>query len=118
MTTLLIDDLRNFRVRPEGGVSIARTSQQALDFLKADPSQHYDTIWFDHDLGLTKFGVVDTTMVVVDYMCEQAFNGEPIDVDMVYVHSSNPVGVKQIMLSLERFGYPVKSVLAPTVFVV
>lgn len=113
---LLIDDLRDFRHVVEGHeVTIARTSQEALTVLAAD--NVWDEVWFDHDLGEVD-GRVDTTMPVVDYFAEQAFNDTPVDVGIVYVHSSNPVGVKQMLSSFQRYGYPVARQAPESVFIV
>lgn len=101
MNILLIDDLRVFKDNRE--CVIARNSSEALQFL--NDGTVWDEIWFDHDLGIVETIGIDSTMRVVDYMCEQAFNDNPIAVNKVYVHTSNPVGGKQIMTSLEKYGY-------------
>lgn len=113
MTILLIDDLRNFRVTPKGELVIARTSQEALDFLKANEDKHFSEIWLDHDLGAD-----DTIMRVVDYLNERAFFSNHVDVDVIYIQSSNPVGVKQMLMGFERYGYRAQRVDAKTIFVV
>lgn len=115
MTTkiLLIDDLRNFR--DNRNCVIARTSAEALEVLNT--GQSFDEIWFDHDLGELD-GQVDSTMVVVDFLSELAFNDTPYPVGTVYVHTSNPVGRKQIVDSLTRYGYSVYKVNAPDHFIV
>ena len=113
MTLLLIDDLRNFRVAPEGELVIARTSQDALDYLNAHEDDHFSEIWLDHDLGET-----DTIMRVVDYLNERAFFDNHVDVDVIYIQSSNPVGVKQMLAGFERYGYRAQRVDANKIFVV
>lgn len=116
MKILLIDDLRNFRVVVEGHeVTVARTSQEALTILAAD--NVWDEVWFDHDLGEVD-GKIDTIMTVVDYFAEQAFNDTPVDVGIVYVHSSNPVGVRQMMASMQNYGYAVARQAPESVFIV
>ena len=116
-TALLIDDLRNFK---DGRITlIARTSKDALTILQHGVEvQEYTEIWLDHDLGLNPDGTPDTIMPVVDFLCEQAFNDMPVKVDTVYVHTSNPVGAKQMMLSLERYGYNAVKVDASEHFIV
>jgi hypothetical protein len=107
---LLIDDLRDFRQLPAGvELTVARTSAEALEVLGA--ATHWDEIWLDHDLGENEAGV-DSIMRVVDFLCEQAFNDQPVDVDRVRVHTSNPVGGQQMMLALQRYGYSVQRVNA------
>ena len=114
MKVLLVDDLRNFR---DGRKSvIARNSVEALAILNSD--NVWDEIWLDHDLGIVDSIGIDTIMSVVDFMCEQAYNETPVEVATVYVHTSNPVGAKQIMSSLQNYGYNVIRVNAPEFFIV
>ena len=110
---LLIDDLRDFRDARD--CITARTSAEALEFLKL--GGEFDEIWFDHDLGLLANGVPDTTMVIVDFLSELAYNGTLYPVGLVYVHTSNPVGGKQIAASLENYGYVVRRVYAGDFFI-
>lgn len=114
--TLLIDDLRRFRdARP---ATVARTSHEALTILQASPDAVWDEVWLDHDLGLLSSGIPDTIMVIVDYFCERAFNDNPVDVGLIKVHTSNPVGAQQMAVSLERFGYNIQRVQAEQFFIV
>jgi hypothetical protein len=109
---LLIDDLRDFLVPDtDAEITIARTSQQALDILAQ--RNDWDELWLDHDLGGD-----DTIMVVVDYLSEKAFLDEPVNVDMVFIHTSNPVGRKQMKLTLDRYGYNTRLVDAEQFFTV
>lgn len=102
-TVLLIDDLRDFKVEPENtAMTVVRNSAEALKVLEGQNT--WDEIWFDHDLGEVD-GRIDTTMRVVDYLSEKSFNGDPVNVGTVYIHTSNPVGRKQIQASMHRFGY-------------
>ncbi len=114
MTIMLIDDLRNFR--PESGIVadvVARTSKGALEYLNQFPDTEFKEIWLDHDLGGD-----DTIMVVVDYLNERAFFDNPVNVETIYVHSSNPVGVRQMLAGLERYGYVARRVDAAQFFIV
>lgn len=113
---LLIDDLRNFRV--PRATHVARTSADALKALEANVGVEWDEIWLDHDLGMLPEGWPDTIMRVVDYFCEQAFNDAPVLVKVIKIHTSNPVGARQMMTSLERFGYSVQRVQAEIFFIV
>jgi hypothetical protein len=93
MTTFVIDDLREFHDgRP---AVIARTSKEALTYLEDNRDIHFTDVWFDHDLGEPE-GKLDDVMPVVDYFSERAFNDEPVDVDIIYVHTSNPSGAKKL----------------------
>lgn len=116
-TVLLIDDLRVFRDTPDAELHIARTSEEALNLLYSDPNKHWDEVWFDHDLGMQN-GKDDTTMRVADFFAEQSFFGNPISVDKILIHTSNPVGKKNIALTLERWGYPYQYVQAETYFTI
>lgn len=113
MKILLIDDLRNFVDNREA--TIARNSRDALEILSND--NDWDEIWFDHDLGIVD-GAIDSVMSVVDFMSGQAFMDAPVNVGTVYVHTSNPVGAKQIMSSLTRYGYKCVRVNASDFFIV
>lgn len=115
INTLLVDDCRNFVSTVGRKVTIARTSSEALSILETQ--QEWDEIFLDHDLGMPN-GKLDDVMPVVDFLCEQAFNGTPVSVQTIYVHTSNPAGARHIMSSLDRFAYPVRRIYAPDVFVV
>lgn len=118
MLLLLIDDLRNFREEtlPKGELVIARTSAQALSILQASDT-YWDQIWFDHDLGETS-GHIDNIMPVIDYIGYVAHIKEMKIADQMIIHSSNPVGVKQMMLSLQNYGYNPIRVDASKFFIV
>lgn len=111
---LLIDDLRDFRDGRE--TLIARTSAQALAILADRPE--LDELWLDHDLGELADGRVDSIMSVVDFLNGEAAFGAPYPVQVVYVHTSNPVGAQQMMAGLQRYGYTARRVNAPDVFIV
>lgn len=121
---LLIDDLRNFREGIEfrfrentadADVTIARTSAEALDILAEQ--NDWDEIWLDHDLGEPN-GQLDTIMPVVDYLSEKAFNDEPVNVNWIFIHTSNPVGRDQMALTLSHFGYMTQKMPAEQYFIV
>lgn len=113
MTILLIDDLRDFRVTPKENLIIARNSAEGMKALQTahENREKFTSIWFDHDLGGD-----DTTMRIVDYMSEQGYNDTPVQVDQVYVHTSNRVGREQILRSLRNYGYPAVPVDANVYF--
>lgn len=114
---LLVDDLRNFRAPDESADTfIARTSRQGLDILEREVKP-WDEIWLDHDLGEVE-GQLDDIMRVVDYLCERAFNDEPVAVNVVYVHTSNAPGAGNMLRSLARFGYNAQRVAPEPYFIV
>lgn len=113
MKILLIDDLRNFK--DKRAAVIARNSSQAISILSQD--NDWDEIWLDHDLGEVD-GVLDSVMSVVDFLSEAAFNDTPVNVSKIFIHTSNPVGAKQMFASLTRYGYNCVKVNAPDFFIV
>lgn len=115
-TILLIDDLRVFRrVDTDAELHIARNSAEALAILQAEPEKHWDEVWFDHDLG-TVNDAIDTTLPVADYLAEKAFFDNPVSIGTAYIHSSNPVGVRALITTLQRYGYKTVRVQADEVF--
>jgi hypothetical protein len=93
---LYIDDLRT----PEtNDYIIMRDSKSAIDFIKNHLSE-ISEISFDHDLG-----DVDTTIPILEYLEELAFNNVKFDIDF-YIHSMNPIGrknIQRIINSIHRF---------------
>lgn len=112
---IVIDDLRNFRDRRPA--TMVRNSKDAVAFLTRVHGEHFDQLWLDHDLGEVS-GEKDTIMSVIDYLSEAAFNDNPFNVDLILVHTSNPVGAKQMLASLERYGYNAKRVIPEKFFIV
>ena len=88
--TMYLDDIRE----PKNDYTvIARTSQEAIDYLTC-PLGCPAFISFDHDLGGD-----DTAMRVIKFMIERDLdmNGEFISKDFTFnVHSANPVGAANI----------------------
>jgi len=95
---LFVDDLRNFPLIGYGDVDTVRTSIQAL--YKLNSGILYNEIWLDHDLGGD-----DTSMPIVDWLSERAFNDNPYPIDRIVIHTANPVGSKNIAIGLTRWGY-------------
>lgn len=108
---LLVDDLRVFRMEIDPvyiDLHTARTSASAVEILQKSPRM-WVQIWLDHDLGLVD-GEEDTIMPVVDYLCESAYRGYPVPVELIVVHTANPVGRDRICQVLSNCGYNVMSV--------
>ena len=108
---LLVDDLRTFTV--PRAVTTARTSKDAVAILEQarTAGEAFDEVWLDHDLG-DATGTNDTVMPVIDWLCEQAINGEQAPVGTLYVHTSNPVGANTMVRALTRHGYTARRVNA------
>lgn len=117
---LVIDDLRSFREEAlAGSLFYARTSQEGLAALRNYNSSGVKNLWLDHDLGLNPDGSDDTIMRVVDWLCSEAYEGKPYKVSMIYIHTSNPVGRKNIERSLRLWGYRTTIVFDPSsIFIV
>lgn len=112
-SVLLIDDIRSFKSEIEiEGVVVARTLWEGLSVLEGN----WDQIWLDHDLGIDLNGNPETIMPLVDRMCISADEGDPVRVDLVVVHTSNPVGGDAMMKRLSRSGYKVIRVNATEYF--
>lgn len=105
---IVIDDERSF---PNLLAVYYRTSAEALYHLNHIALEELNTVealWLDHDLGGD-----DTTMPVVDYLCELAYSGNPYPVVDIFVHTQNPVGGNTILRSLQRYGYSARRVPLP-----
>ena len=94
--TVVIDDLRTFHF----DARYLRTSTDAVAWLTA---HHNDVgtigqLWLDHDLGGD-----DTITSVVDWLCEQAVWDNPLPVDHIIIHTSNPPGAAMIERCLCRW---------------
>lgn len=119
MRTLLIDDLREFVpgvLSPGTELTVARTSAEALNILN-NTDEVWDQIWFDHDLG-DATGEIDSIMPVIDHLGYLAHVEGVIVAHQAFIHSSNPVGVKAMTLSLKNYGYSVIRVDAAKHFIV
>ena len=103
MEVLVIDDLRSFGF----DATYARTSADALGVLERDGG--WDEVWFDHDLGGD-----DTTIPVLDRICELAHAGTPVRIGLCVVHTSNPPGRDTLRRGLSRWGYRERVVDAAT----
>lgn len=115
-TILLIDDLRVFRTVDDGAeLHTARNSAEALAILHNNPDKHWDEIWFDHDLGMVN-DKADTTLPVADYLAERAFFDNPVSVGTAFIHTSNPVGARVLITTLQRYEYKTVRVQAEHIF--
>lgn len=110
MLRLVIDDLREFNFP----VKYARTSKNGIHLLKlyAAKGQTIDELWLDHDLGGD-----DTIYPVIHFLEEKAHFEEPIPIDVIYIHTSNPVGRQMMKTALDRY-YPKVYIIDPRPFLV
>jgi len=95
---VLVDDLRSFT---DGrAAEVARTSVAGVAVLQRCRGERVDELWLDHDLGEN-----DTIWPVVEFLERAAFEGHPVDVGVIYIHSANPSGAAKMALVLRRWGY-------------
>lgn len=109
MLTILVDDLRDFKDSRDR--LVARTSERALEVLKENRHLHIDELWLDHDLGMVK-GVPDDTKKVAYELEEQAFNGRPYSIGIIYIHTSNEPAGESLVKGLRARGYNTKRIYA------
>lgn len=97
--TLLIDDVRSFKDgRP---AEVARTAADAIDILRARRGERVAELWLDHDLaGRNRTDI--TVMPVIEEIASAIDRGEPYNIAVVHVHTSNPRGAVAIRAALER----------------
>lgn len=104
---IFLDDLREttdvFSGIESEGWEICRSSASAIE-LVSNKGYLPIHIAFDHDLGETNDGKLDTAIKFITWMVN-AFLDERIkgDIPAYSVHSSNPVGVQNIISKMETW---------------
>ena len=98
-----IDDLRPL----PRATRIARTSKEGIQLLQEHRDRRIDELWLDHDLGGD-----DSIMPVVALLEEAAFNGNPFQIGMIFVHSANPSGAETVVRVLTLWNYRVRRAVA------
>jgi hypothetical protein len=87
-----------FRNPPDKTWRVARSSKEAIEWVETigeAPSE----IDFDHDLGKTKDGKNDTSIIFLDWLIENYY-----DADVSYrIHSMNPEGSENIKSKMESW---------------
>ncbi|MBM2618681.1 hypothetical protein JIG36_24285 [Actinoplanes sp. LDG1-06] len=97
---VLVDDLRSF---VDGRrAEVARTSEAGVRLLEGYRGRRLDELWLDHDLGED-----DTIWPVVEVLERAAFDGRPLDIGVIKIHSANPAGAAKMTQALRRWGYRV-----------
>lgn len=91
---LVIEDIRTFRFP----AVYARTMNDAWRLLH---SRRWREIWFDHDMSMTVNE--NNTYAIAVHMEQIAFEGTPLDVDRVVVHTANPAGGQRLMAALRAY---------------
>lgn len=133
---VMIDDLRHFKDSITADVDmpifVMRNSAEALDWLhhynlmNIDKAIVIEQLWLDHDLGMVpnngkvpgeeKF-IEDTTIPFVKELVKLADSGNKVAINNILVHSSNPVGVRNIIRELQPIYKNIISVDAGEYFV-
>jgi len=99
---VLIDDLRSF-IREPAGTTVLRSADAAERFLTS-LSEHdsVGTLWLDHDLGLNERDEPTEVMGFVRALEERLFEGSAPAINRVMIHTSNPVGARNIEAALRN----------------
>lgn len=105
---LFIDDIRN---APDESWTVARSVDSAISFISQFGDQ-IEEISLDHDIShqvgmgeLSRpYPCVETFTAVARYMVEYYLSDDRIKNPKVTVHSSNPMGAKNIQFILQDFG--------------
>lgn len=92
----LDDDLVD-RAAPEGWIHVT-TAQKAIELLKTG---NVVELSLDHDLGDDE--LYGRGVDVVDFLCEKAFNKDPVWPKEISLHTANPYGRDSMMKSLTRY---------------
>lgn len=79
---------------------------EALKFYHSK-STSIDELWLDHDLGMNmdENDIVrfDDIMPLVKWLEEMGYNGTPLNVGTIFVHTANPGGADQMMAALNPY---------------
>lgn len=99
---LWVDDLRDPREFLEADFAIrnflwVKTIQEAISLLRT--GEVY-TLFLDHDLG----NQYTSALAIVDWMAENWQDSPELWPRFIYVHSANPVGVSNMLRTIERYG--------------
>ena len=106
---IIVDDERTFAAISGADDVYARNTQEAwLAILDAERTGGMDELWLDHDLGPD-----EDILILLDFLCERAYEGNPVKAGRIYVHSQNPAGAATVVRSLERYGYNVYRTMLP-----
>ena len=101
MYNLFIDDLRDAeKYYPGEGFIVVRTCEEAISYVQQHGLPRF--VSFDHDLGDTESEVEKTGYTFAKYLIEYMFDNNIKEPFQYYVHSANPVGLKNIESYLEN----------------
>lgn len=107
---VVIDDMRS-PVRSESNQIVTfllKTPEEGLQVVKEFHASGVviEELWLDHDMGIDPDTGQDLNiMPIVEYLEEHAFQDDPVAVDHIFIHTSNPYAGEQMMRALSRH-YP------------
>lgn len=96
LINLWVDDLRNpydYDQLPFDEWTWVDSAYEAIDILKEGQVR---VLFLDHDLG----GYSPDTLVIVDWLAENEYYWP----EFIYIHSANPVGVANLLRTIDRYG--------------
>ncbi len=97
---IVVDDLRSHRddLDVEDGWLFLRTGSDAMEFFEKNPDLQLVSLFWDHDLGAD-----DTTRELALYFEERAYFNNPVNIEKMYVHTSNSSGRDWLYASLRKY---------------
>lgn len=106
---VLIDDERDFKQQfQQDDIVVLRNSESAINWFKNMPKDaKIDQVWFDHDLGIVD-NHPDTTIPVSRFLEEMFLNGKNLNIRQFVIHTSNPVGGKQLYTTMSKIASTVR----------
>ncbi|KRF29476.1 cyclic-phosphate processing receiver domain-containing protein [Phycicoccus sp. Soil802] len=110
MVTLLVDDTRLFKDgRP---AEVARTSDEAIEALRAIGKEQIDELWLDYDLLFET-----TSQPFVDHLLALAAAGHAPTIGTLWVHTSQIRDGRRLVDDLTQAGYPARRSYAANMWV-
>ena len=105
----VVDDLRTPLPGSEDGTIVVELHRSLADGLAAlqghgEAGTRIDELWLDHDLGYNpdvEFSY-DTIMPLVEWLEEQAYHGNVLDIGHVYVHTANYAAAPRMVAALRK----------------
>lgn len=99
---IVVDDERLFedyqkRFNDDAHVYYCRTAEVGVALIKSyKPETKINKLFLDHDLG-----IAGDVRPVVRYLEEVAVNGNPANIDTIYIHTANPIAKEYIRQALQ-----------------
>lgn len=113
---MLVDGRRVF-INPSeinGKIFSLRSSADAIITTKERPDMHWNEIYINYDLQSGTYEN-DTAMPFVSWICQQAEEGSPISIDVIYLFKNDADKIMQMNHPLKYYGYTVEVIDAELV---